>query len=214
VCREGKGLVFKAIVLLICFAPAWQATALCKDVSANVAEPRNVIEDEALHNLADSYAKHLEKAKFLEGVPRPDPAHKKSAQLYEHGRELMLANSFDLAIAKYSEYIEQFKKESQTIKHENKEEHNYYLAWGYQCRGFCYLNERKYERGIQDLSEAIKLRPRYATNYTNRAKAYRRIGNLKLAQEDEAKVRSLPHITGDTLSDLSREFASPAKGSK
>jgi hypothetical protein len=63
----------------------------------------------------------------------------------------------------------------------------------------------------KNVSDAIKLRPNYVTNYVNRAKAYRLMGNIKLAQDDDAKIMTLPKSSG-SYTDLRREFAAPKPG--
>jgi tetratricopeptide (TPR) repeat protein len=150
--------------------------------------------------------------KMMAGVPKPDPIHDSSQKTYWKGRRLMESGKTGEAIPLFSDYITQFKKESATTKKENQTEHDYYLSWGYQNRGYCYLHDKKYPEGVADLSDAIKLRPNYAMNYINRAKAYRLMGNIKLAQADDAKIMSLPKLTGATTADLQKEFPATKGG--
>ncbi|PWT94476.1 MAG: hypothetical protein C5B53_13080 [Candidatus Melainabacteria bacterium] len=211
---KGRRQIWQTISLLVGFSLTCQAIVLAKNVSQEEEQADDYGHAE-LVRLQESMARFdLRRAKLLERVPRLDPAHEKSERVYQEGRRLMGANKLDPAISKFSQFLEQFRNESQSIKNEKQNQHDLYLAWGYQCRGFCYLKEGQYEKGIQDLSEAIKLRPRYAVNYANRAKAYRLIGQPKLAKEDEAKVRSLPRVTGDMVTDWSQEFPSHAEDSK
>jgi tetratricopeptide (TPR) repeat protein len=65
------------------------------------------------------------------------------------------------------------------------------LALAYNARGFVYYLTRDYTRGLADLDAAIKLNPAYLNAYQNRAKTRRASGDVKGAQEDEAKIRSL-----------------------
>ncbi len=61
----------------------------------------------------------------------------------------------------------------------------------YSRRGYCYCCLGKYDKGIADLSRSIAFRQIDMSNwdgsfdYENRAKAYRHIGNKKLAEEDQ-----------------------------
>ncbi len=148
----------------------------------------------------------------LEGVPLRQAGHGKSTELYYGGREYMDNGNFDKAIECYCDYISAFKKESKSIKNEDKNSHDYYLSWGYQNRAYCYLMKNDYKSAIVDLTVAIALRPRYAPNYINRAKAYRITGKPELAAADLEKVRSLPKTSGDPYVDLPKEF--PYKGKR
>ena len=134
------------------------------------------------------------------------PNHKQSSAIYWRGRALLTANRYESAIPIFTQFIETYKSESLHLKKEDKVMHDYYLAWGFQNRGYCYLELRGYAEGIKNLSEAIKLRPHYAANYTNRAKAYRLLGKDKLAQDDLNKARLLPKPTGEVATDLENEF--------
>jgi tetratricopeptide (TPR) repeat protein len=149
--------------------------------------------------------------KLTAGIPKPDPIHEASQKTYWKARNLMDSEKVDEAIPLYSKYIDQFKKESAAAKNENKVEHDFYLSWGYQNRAYCYLHNKKYAEGVADLSDAIKLRPNYVTNYVNRAKAYRLMGKTKLALDDDEKIMTLPKSSG-RYTDLRREFATPKPG--
>jgi len=227
---KDKNQIGAVLCLVTGFLLGVQLVALAKELSdAELAEKLHLkpgqeivrkngkrvlmmpLDDEAVDKLIKVRAQVDKMEKMMEGVPKRDPRHAKSEKTYWTGREQMSASNFDSAIKFISQYIDEFKKESAGMKDEKQDEHDYYLAWGYQCRGFCYLHNKLLEKGVQDLNEAIKLRPRYAPNYANRAKAYRLMGNLKLAQEDEAKMRSLPPSTGNGVLDLQHEFPPPAK---
>jgi tetratricopeptide (TPR) repeat protein len=162
--------------------------------------------DEMIEKVALIRAKEKELSKMVENVPKPSPIHKASTKMYWDGRRLMETDKLDEALPHFSDYITAFNKESATAKNEDKAEHDFYLSWGYQCRGYCYLQKKKYREGIADLTDAIKLRPNYPTNYMNRAKAYRLIHNALLAEADDAKVRSLPKLSGNVYANLSHEF--------
>ncbi len=69
---------------------------------------------------------------------------------------------------------------------------NAYAAFAYEQRSFCFLQEHKYKEAIADLSSAIKLRPGFALNYDNRAKAYLMIGEKARAAADIKEARSIP----------------------
>ena len=68
---------------------------------------------------------------------------------------------------------------------------NLYTAFAYQLRSFCFLQQKQYREGINDLDTAIRLRPDYTVNYQNRAAAYTLIGERNLAAADLQTVRRL-----------------------
>ncbi len=57
-------------------------------------------------------------------------------------------------------------------------------------RAAIYLQSGEYEKAIADLSAEIAIKP-FATSYQNRAKAYRKLGKIKMAQADELKAKLL-----------------------
>lgn len=61
----------------------------------------------------------------------------------------------------------------------------------FASRGFCYMNSKEYNKGVSDLTQAIKYRPYYSINYSNRAKAYRLLGKKELALQDDKKAAEL-----------------------
>ncbi len=73
-----------------------------------------------------------------------------------------------------------------------------YLAFTYQQRAYCQLPLRQYALAIKDLDEAIKIRPDYALNFENRAKAQAILGNTKAAQTDLARFRDLESRSNET----------------
>ena len=172
------------------------------------------LDDEAVERLLRMRAAMDKHENLGGGVPALDLRHAASSKLYWSGRELMNSHKYEEAAKLYSQYIDKFIAESKGMKNEKQDEHDYYLAWGYQCRGFCSLQQKMYDQGVKDLTEAIKLRPRYVQNYVNRAKAYRLMGNIKLAEDDEAHIRTLPPMTGQVGVDLAHEFPAPAKVNK
>lgn len=64
-------------------------------------------------------------------------------------------------------------------------------ASSYRYRGNAYYNKKEYERAISDLSKAIQLDYKYKDAYLDRAKTYRKIGEVKLAEADEKKASNL-----------------------
>jgi tetratricopeptide (TPR) repeat protein len=103
------------------------------------------------------------------------------------------------AIAYFTEVLKLIPQEARKKKSWSAGGHivdkNAYTAYAYEQRSYCYLNQKKYKAAIFDLTEAIKLRPRYCVNFTNRAKAYYLIGEKGLAAADITTARSLPPIT-------------------
>ncbi len=69
---------------------------------------------------------------------------------------------------------------------------NLIRATAYSARAFCLLQRKKdYEAGIADLTKAIALRPFYAVNFENRARAYFLLGKKDLAAKDLRKAAEL-----------------------
>jgi len=68
-----------------------------------------------------------------------------------------------------------------------------YLALTYENRAYCYLKLKSYAPAIEDLSMAIRLRPDYAVNYSNRAKAYYLLGKRDLGDADMSAAAQLEH---------------------
>src|SRR6266436_3302438 len=70
------------------------------------------------------------------------------------------------------------------------------LVGAYTSRGNAHLNDRNYDRAIDDYNETIRLDPKYATGYYNRGLVYLRKGRLDSAIEDfDAAIRLNPKYT-------------------
>lgn len=67
----------------------------------------------------------------------------------------------------------------------------------YYVRGNSYLEIGEYAKAITDLTKSIQLDPTYYWSYKQRAKAYRKLKKLRLAQADERKAAAIgpPVIT-------------------
>jgi len=77
-----------------------------------------------------------------------------------------------------------------------------FMALTYEHRSYCYLKLKQYKLAVADLSMAIRLRPDYAGNYSNRAKAYYLLGNRDLGDADMEAAAQVSHP--DILLDPSR----------
>lgn len=53
------------------------------------------------------------------------------------------------------------------------------------------MSIKDYDKAIEDYSKAINLNPKDFSIYKNRAFAYRAIGEIQKAEEDEKKAESL-----------------------
>ncbi len=158
--------------------------------------------------------KQLEKSVAMSGVPHNHPKHLKSQDLYHQGRGEMDDGRYGRAIGLFTAYIALHKQESKSIKNENKASHDYYLSWGYQNRAWCYIQLRDFGKAIDDLTDAIKLRPTYSPNYKNRAQCYKLTGRRDLAQRDLDAIPALPKNTNDVDADLAAEFPAKKKRQK
>ena len=67
----------------------------------------------------------------------------------------------------------------------------------YYVRGNSYLEIGEYSRAITDLTKSIQLDPTYYWSYRQRAKAYRKLNKIRLAEADERKAAEIgpPVIT-------------------
>jgi tetratricopeptide (TPR) repeat protein len=64
-------------------------------------------------------------------------------------------------------------------------------AWCYQNLAYISFLKAEYQKGIDDITQAIAIRPAYAINFKNRCVAYRKLGKMDLAQRDFFRVRQL-----------------------
>lgn len=112
--------------------------------------------------------------KALELNPNFIDAYMTRAVLY------LLDRKGQLAIADYTKVIE-LKPDGES----------------YYVRGNSYLEIGEYAKAITDLTESIRLDPKYYWSYKQRAKAYRKLKKLRLAQADERKAAAIgpPVIT-------------------
>jgi serine/threonine protein kinase len=84
----------------------------------------------------------------------------------------------------------------QLLFEDNKDLSALHIAtWSYQDRAYLLLLNHNYKDAIRDLTRAIELRPGYKQNYTNRAKAYERIGKLDLAKSDFETAEKMPELS-------------------
>lgn len=58
-------------------------------------------------------------------------------------------------------------------------------------RGFAHAMCGDLEKAVADYSEALRLDPHYAAAYHNRSAAYRQLGRLKEARQDDAAIEQL-----------------------
>lgn len=112
--------------------------------------------------------------KAIELNPKFIDAYMTRAVLY------LLDNKGHLAIADYTKVLE-LKPDGES----------------YYVRGNSYLEIGEYSKAITDLTKSIQLDPTYYWSYKQRAKAYRKLKKLRLAQADERKAAEIgpPVIT-------------------
>jgi tetratricopeptide (TPR) repeat protein len=82
--------------------------------------------------------------------------------------------------------------------HNPKNEKFSNLLAGYCCyslsqRGFCHYMLRQYDKGIEDMTQCIKLdpEPKHKHFYVQRAEGYKAMGNDKLARADMERAKTL-----------------------
>jgi TonB family protein len=64
-------------------------------------------------------------------------------------------------------------------------------SYFYETRAGYYSKKGDDETAVRDYTEAIRLMPYFKYSYSDRAKAYRRLGKIDLAEADEQKVKEL-----------------------
>jgi tetratricopeptide (TPR) repeat protein len=127
------------------------------------------------HDLSNKPAAALEDYnKAIELNPKFIDAYMTRAVLY------LLSRQGQSAIADYTKVIE-LKPDGES----------------YYVRGNSYLEIGEYAKAITDLTESIRLDPTYYWSYKQRAKAYRMLKKIRLAQADERKAAAIgpPVIT-------------------
>jgi tetratricopeptide (TPR) repeat protein len=95
-------------------------------------------------------------------------------EAYNRGLEYLDYNEPDMAILAFTEAV-QLKPSA--------------AAWF--ARGFAHAVRGDLEQAIADYNEAIRLDPAHAAAYHNRAAAFRELGRLDQADQDETKYREL-----------------------
>jgi tetratricopeptide (TPR) repeat protein len=76
------------------------------------------------------------------------------------------------------------KFESCTLLIESGEQTSQTRVAAFNSRGNVHLNQRNYDRAIDDYNEAIRLDPKYAIGFNNRGLAYQRSGQIDRAIKD------------------------------
>lgn len=104
----------------------------------------------------------------------------KTDQAQYYGTRALLyadTNAYDKAIADMSKKIEMLK-DGATFN-------------DYNSRGDYYYEFGKYEDALKDYNEAVRLKPDYPYNYSDRANAYEKLGKTDLAAADNKKFDEL-----------------------
>ncbi|CAN5249298.1 hypothetical protein BH10CYA1_BH10CYA1_09680 [soil metagenome] len=145
--------------------------------------------------LADRSLSLLDNAYRLHNQNRHSEAIKtmeEALRLHPNQPELLLAHAH---IAISADLYKQAIQDCDAVLKSNPKS-----AGAFSRRGYCYCRIGKYEKGISDLSRSIELKQIDQSgwdgpyDYQNRAKAYRHLGNSKLAERDEQIGRLLSSI--------------------
>jgi tetratricopeptide (TPR) repeat protein len=122
-----------------------------------------------------------------------------SEQICHGGSRSAEGGHYQAALVQFSQALAAVDREHKTDSRRKPDRYRINKAYVYQNRGYVYLQLHDYGRGIADLTEAIKLRPTYKTNYLNRARAYDLTGQKAAADADRAKAASLPADRDDDV---------------
>lgn len=131
---------------------------------------------------------------------RPAPTHEPTGSEIDFTAGLKAIDE-----RKYEDAVREFSVVLQKIPEESKHKQLWqvtdwtaqkllYIAFAYQQRAYCQLQLKQYQLAVNDLSEAIKIRPAYVLNFENRAKAYRLIGDMTSAKADLVRASQLKEI--------------------
>jgi tetratricopeptide (TPR) repeat protein len=122
-------------------------------------------------------------------------AASKMEKLNLEGRSLMHSKKYPDAVAKFSQAITAGQDPKEKALYKIKAMFGYKLCLNYQCRAYCLLMMKDYQKALDDLNEAIKLRPDWPENYINRGKALKLLGRSKEAQADLEKASRMKPAT-------------------
>lgn len=104
---------------------------------------------------------------------------KSANALYQRSELYRATKSYDLALADIDSIIEQLPD-----------------SFYYAARGVIYFELGKYEKAVEDYTEAIRLYPENAEYYAKRSEIYRYMKQTELAESDEQKAKELDLTKG------------------
>jgi len=104
---------------------------------------------------------------------------KESEAFYNRGTIYYRQQKYSLAVADLDNYID-----LNTSNEKN-------LADGYENRGLAYFYLGNTNQAIADYTKAIEYNPVLKNAYLNRAAAYRKVGKLTLAEDDEKRAAAI-----------------------
>jgi serine/threonine protein kinase len=103
--------------------------------------------------------------------------------LMEQGKLLKARDQFGLALSAWDSL--------KSMKEMNMPFRNRHASFSYQARALCYSKLHQLQLAVEDLTEAIKLRPDSDQLYLNRALAYDEMGKTDLAEADRHRADQL-----------------------
>jgi tetratricopeptide (TPR) repeat protein len=122
-----------------------------------------------------------------------------SIATYEKAHKAMYDRKYANAIPQYTTALSQNRSEMRRNDHLSKSQT--LVKWAcckrvqariYECRGYCFLQQKKYMQGIEDLTKAIAFHTTSnRRNYMNRGRAYKALGEDELAAADFEMVQML-----------------------
>jgi tetratricopeptide (TPR) repeat protein len=112
----------------------------------------------------------------LSAAPAAQEGNPEAAKIAREASQAAKDNDWDKAIDGFRKAAEKDRKYTQN------------LAIAYQQRAFVYANDQRFQEALNDLAEAIKMKPGDARAYEQRAAVYMRINDYDKALADYAEA--------------------------
>jgi tetratricopeptide (TPR) repeat protein len=113
-----------------------------------------------------------------------------TATVYDAPRIKSIQQSIYKSIGEKN-YDGAFKEVDDLIKNVPNEENTNIKSLIFTARGANYFSRGEYQKSLDDLNEALKINDKSSLAYQGRAATYRKLGKIKEAEADDAKLEEL-----------------------